>query len=982
MKRLRALVITYISLLVSTLSWSQTNHFKQINIEQGLIQSQAYTFIQDQRDFMWIATLGGITIYDGTSFQYLTKENGLSENTITTLFKDSKETIWIATEHHIANFDGKQINAVPIVNDTFKNNGSLNTFFLEFNHELYLIKDGCLFYLQNGKFNLIIAAGGLHLINGYTVYNKQLHLLYIDQGLVRYSPTQKTQKATDHVPDILSINLFQADQSAGKYIITTNQGIFNFNFNSQRLVKDTFLSQVLGNDILLKYYKDSKGSIWLSTNRGGVFQIDKQKAVKYFDASSGFTNLEVNDIKEDNQNNIWLSTNGDGIFRYSYSPISFYNKNKYFNGELITGVKYIHKTQQLYIATHKGNLYETPLGELYNFTPKKHFRGITKLDQDKEGNLMIVTTSEGVYVLENNAFKRKLLGIKGSGYISAYTSFNHAEALLLNNYLYVKRGNDWTNTQTSFNAQRLKYINDSTLCIGTSNGLYFYNIIQNKTLKTIAQNCYIYDIILHQNKLFIATDDNGLLIHNLSSNITDTISREQGLSCNFIYNMILAQNNLWLGTGCGIDKVSLTKGASEVQNYSAMYGLAAVEANAGAIASVEDKIFVGTNNGLYAIDIKTNHQKQFNPKIILKNILVFSKQKDLTPYSDTFLYNSSIPFNPIFPTHFTHLSFDIKAVLLGVENKKYKYQLLGSNDNHIYETNQSPIVFSNLSSGKYQLKVWSTNSNGQWDGTPFLYDFEIQTPFYKTWYFIVAALLFLLSFYFLTLYYLNLQKARRIEREMLLKQEEQDRVKQRTAEDFHDEIGNKLTKINLLTSMAKAQKNNVTALEATLNQLQEQTQSLYQGAKDIIWSLQPQSQYLHEVVERIIINAQELMQLSQIELEVSKNFETDRDYDRYKAIKMDHEVNRNMMLIFKEIFNNISKYSQADKVVFRIGISAHFLKCTIEDNGIGFDLKQNSNTGNGLKNMQRRAARIHAHFSIQSERQKGTSISFVIHTKR
>src|SRR5690606_36861235 len=140
--------------------------------------------------------------------------------------------------------------------------------------------------------------------------------------------------------------------------------------------------------------------------------------------------------------------------------------------------------------------------------------------------------------------------------------------------------------------------------------------------------------------------------------------------------------------------------------------------------------------------------------------------------------------------------------------------------------------------------------------------------------------------------------------------------------------------------------------------------------------------YLHEVVERIIIKAQELMQLSQIELEVSKNFETDRDYDRYKAIKMDHEVNRNMMLIFKEIFNNISKYAQADKVAFRMGISAHFLKCTIEDNGIGFHSKQNANTVNGLKNMQRRAARIHAHFSIKSERQKGTSISFVIHATR
>ena len=48
--------------------------------------------------------------------------------------------------------------------------------------------------------------------------------------------------------------------------------------------------------------------------------------------------------------------------------------------------------------------------------------------------------------------------------------------------------------------------------------------------------------------------------------------------------------------------------------------------------------------------------------------------------------------------------------------------------------------------------------------------------------------------------HLDVYKRQLLER---LHREEQNKVRQRTAEDFHDEVGNKLTRINVLTNVLK-----------------------------------------------------------------------------------------------------------------------------------------------------------------------------------
>ncbi len=52
-------------LAYQTFSFSQPRHFQHITNEDGISQSEIYTFLEDSRGFMWIGTVDGLNQYDG-----------------------------------------------------------------------------------------------------------------------------------------------------------------------------------------------------------------------------------------------------------------------------------------------------------------------------------------------------------------------------------------------------------------------------------------------------------------------------------------------------------------------------------------------------------------------------------------------------------------------------------------------------------------------------------------------------------------------------------------------------------------------------------------------------------------------------------------------------------------------------------------------------------------------------------------------------
>jgi signal transduction histidine kinase len=95
----------------------------------------------------------------------------------------------------------------------------------------------------------------------------------------------------------------------------------------------------------------------------------------------------------------------------------------------------------------------------------------------------------------------------------------------------------------------------------------------------------------------------------------------------------------------------------------------------------------------------------------------------------------------------------------------------------------------------------------------------------------------------------------------------------------------------------------------------------------------------------------------------------------------DMEDNIELMLfrILQETINNILKHAQATTISLLLTYTDSYLKCTISDNGIGFDVEEKLHQKykfrcSGLRNILRRAKMINAVCDITSTHKNGTTI--------
>src|SRR6185437_2921081 len=118
-----------------------------------------------------------------------------------------------------------------------------------------------------------------------------------------------------------------------------------------------------------------------------------------------------------------------------------------------------------------------------------------------------------------------------------------------------------------------------------------------------------------------------------------------------------------------------------------------------------------------------------------------------------------------------------------------------------WSTNNT-VSYSSLPPGKYVFEVQSNSGFGQ-NNSELSYSFEIATPFQQTsWFRLLVMLGCILGGVGLQ-YVIQYRKEKQLKAEEKKRREERAKIKLRTAEDFHDEIGNKLTRINVLTNVLK-----------------------------------------------------------------------------------------------------------------------------------------------------------------------------------
>ena len=197
---------------------------------------------------------------------------------------------------------------------------------------------------------------------------------------------------------------------------------------------------------------------------------------------------------------------------------------------------------------------------------------------------------------------------------------------------------------------------------------------------------------------------------------------------------------------------------------------------------------------------------------------------------------------------------------------------------------------------------------------------------------------------------------------------EQEALRKEIARDFHDEMGNQLTRIINYVSLLKLNGSNGKNGNQTdlYTKVEDSAKYLYTGTRDFIWSIDPGNDELSKLFLHIRDFGEKLFEEKNISF---------RAYNEVKEkCKIPYGFSREANLIFKEAMTNSFKYSGAKNVSLSLVRVEDAFEMSFEDDGIGFytgDIEKS----NGLKNIRERADRIKALLRIQSTRNKGTKIA-------
>jgi signal transduction histidine kinase/ligand-binding sensor domain-containing protein len=948
---------------------AQKLHFQNYNVQQGLIQSQVIAITQDHYDNLWFCTLGGISRFDGKVFTNYSETDGLINNFANSILADHESNIWIGTINGASRFNGSEFK-----NFRFSENPAANivkSIQEDSAHRIWILAGGALYRMNKGEKPIHTVVSGLFEKvtaiqadgQGFlwaAVMSKGIYRLEKDGWKMQIPLPENNQKG------LCQKIVFDAGNKSKVFlmmfgeIFTAEQGVVSSLIRAGHLGKFTNL------------YLDRSNKLWFSCSQG-LFQYS-DSGLTAFNSSNGYEGSNTISIFEDHEDNIWLGTNGTGVFRYSFQPFLIYDQFSATNNLGIMPM--VEGGKQLYFGT-EGGLFQ------YDGNKINHVQGpynnpadqnISGLFNAGKGAIYVLSSSGLFSKYENGKFTKIRLGeLKGcindvlpddqGGYwVSSCLGF-----------FYISASGKTTRILNLFSSRMLPVSKESIL-VATDYGAFLvgkdfkYRKIDDSLLNT---SNYMSVASLGAFYLF-ATSNKGLVIYNSLTGKHKQFTTKNGLNADFIYSVVTDhKNQIWLGTGRGINKIvfDTTMEAAQVSSISIAGDISSSECNQGAgMYDDNENLWFGTVSGLFKYVSNSDWKKSYLPPVVLQKVQVFSKE--ISPDRFAGLLNEwyDIPKNLVLPHNENHLTFSFRCPsFLNSESILYQYQLEGMEKSYSALTPNHFVVYPGLPPGHYTFRARAFLEGIGFSKDNVDFSFDIKASFYQTLYFKFLLLIIVMGL-ILWIQWLRMRmRVRRLNQIEDVKREENIKVRQTASEDFHDEVGNSLTRIQVLTDVLHTKLGHGHEEEKRIiSMIKENVSGLYQGTRDILWALNPESDLIKEIGHRLQSLGIDVFQDTGICF-LYENLLMDSE-----NVKLPGNYNRNIMMIFKEAMSNSLKHAQATKVKLIIQkLEGQEILIELSDDGIGFNplyIKK----GHGFQNMQKRANRIKSILTPNSIPGEGT----------
>lgn len=758
--------------------YTNEQHF---GIEDGLPQSFITGFTQDKDGFIWIATLDGLSRFDGRAFKNFRNKPGdsttIAQNVIFKILPqaDSSKLTLIYEGLHHDRFDTRTFKAKRI--------SHLSTLHLIPNAKAQFINranvyDGIdwLFPRADGK-----GIGWRNTDTGKTFFANT------DNGLLKQDTLSAIFQAADGSVFLISEDGVQVSDKAKKQF-----KFIRFNTFVKRLRPEMFFEgsinagsaarlpenrllvyrgdQVVILDLIKRTSKsikipsapsayidshkdllcqDSKGLVYI-VNQGRVFRVNPKDQLELIWQNRTAPQVNITAFFVDRSDVLWVSINTQGITKIDLRAIPFYTHayRKGFVADILEeagvpasqipskwgfpGIAYFFRQawaspDKLYITANvweNGEIFSYDGARFARFNQQRYAKIYTALVMKPEGE---------VWALDKMNSRWYNWKVPGSAPDSV--SLNHSEMIKaeITDAAYVK-GSFWLAT----NATGLLQYKDAQRVgqfIGKQSGSQAH---MPKELTEICPDPF------NQNLLWIGSRGFGLILWDVAKGLRKIFTVDDGLPNNTVYCILPDRTGkLWCSTNKGIFRFDPK--TKEIHSFEKSDGLQGNEFNrAHKFRFFDGRLAFGGTEGYTVFnpaDFDEDSPETPVP-IQLTSLQINNQLQDpLLPESIvqeplSLISEINLPFDK------NHLRFEFAALLFNQPAKtKYRFKMVGIDKQWVENGTSNVASYLGLSPGSYKLLVNATDNRGLWSKDMKEISIVIRPPFWATtWAYLIYAL--------------------------------------------------------------------------------------------------------------------------------------------------------------------------------------------------------------------------------------------------
>jgi signal transduction histidine kinase len=277
-------------------------------------------------------------------------------------------------------------------------------------------------------------------------------------------------------------------------------------------------------------------------------------------------------------------------------------------------------------------------------------------------------------------------------------------------------------------------------------------------------------------------------------------------------------------------------------------------------------------------------------------------------------------------------------------------------------------TYMNVPSGQYTFRAIAVGTEAEPGTTQFAFPIVIQQPFYRHGWFlpvVVSAGVLMIGLLFFAAY--RRRTRHRLAAVKLQHALERDRA--RIARDMHDDLGTRVSVLNLAASFVRR------AIDGDPDRARQQVVRLESAARDLVnamdglvWAVNPSNDTLDHLAVHLSAVAQEIFRDSQMKLRI------DIPQD-LPALPIMSDFRHHFALGVKEALHNVLKHAGPCEVTFSLRMEGDLLVAEVVDTGRGFDTTA-PQEGNGLHNLATRFEELGGSCVIGSVPGTGTRAVF------